>query len=185
MGKIKPYPPVKLIAAVTVSQLSLWQDLKPLLESRFSPIDTALDWFDFTFTDYYREEMGADLKKRMISFQKLIPAEELPAIKIFSNQLEERFKQAGRRRVNIDPGYICQAKLILATTKDFIHRIYLGSGIFGDLHLRLRHGKYEPLEWTYPDYQQPQVLAYFTKVRDVYLEQLGLDWNGEGVGKEE
>ncbi len=175
MGKIKPYPPVKLIAAITISDVSLWQNVHTLLESHFSPIDTAIDWYDFTYTEYYREGMGENLKKRMVSFRDLIPAEELPEIKIASNQMEEQFARGGKRRVNIDPGYICQAKLILATTKDFIHRIYLGKGIFGDLHLRLHRGKYEPLQWTYPDYQQPQVLEYFTTVRDIYLNQLGLE----------
>ena len=179
MGKIKPYPPVKLIAAITISDLNLWPDVKTKLESLFSPIDSYSDWYDFTFTDYYRDEMGDHLKKRMVSFQELIQAEQLPEIKLASNELESEFSQNEKRRVNIDPGYICSAKLVLATTKDYMHRLYLGKGIFGDLHLRIHRGQFQPLDWTYPDYKQPAILHYFTEVRKIYLAQLALDWAGE------
>ncbi|RMF59224.1 MAG: DUF4416 family protein [Calditrichaeota bacterium] len=178
MGKIKPYPPVKLIAAITISDLKLWKLVKDELEEHFSPIDSFQDWYDFTFTEYYREEMGANLKKRMVSFQDLISAEQLPEMKILSNQIEDKFSESGNRRVNIDPGYVTSAKLILATTKDYMHRIYLGKGIFGDLHLRIRQGEFQPLDWTYPDYRQPEVLHFFNEVRKIYLAQLALenDW---------
>jgi hypothetical protein len=172
MGKIKPYPPVKLIAAVAISDIDLWAEFKEKLEALYSDIDIAMDWYDFHHTDYYLTEMGENLKKRMISFRELVLAEQLPDIKLATNQLEKEFAKGGKRRLNIDPGYICTPKLVLATTKDFSHRIYLKEGIFGDIHLKYQKGSFRPQEWTYPDYREPDVIRFFNQVREVYLEQM-------------
>lgn len=172
MGKIKPYPPVKLVAAIAASDLDLWPECKQKLESLYSGIDIAMDWYDFHHTDYYLLKMGTNLKKRMISFRELVLAEKLPDIKLATNQLEAEFAKAGKRRLNIDPGYICTPKLVLATTKDFSHRIYLKGGIFGDIHLKYQKGSFRAQEWTYPDYREPEVIGFFNRVREVYLEQM-------------
>lgn len=172
MGKIKPYPPVKLVAAIAASDIALWEECRDKLESLYSPLDDKIDWYDFYHTGYYLPEMGKKLKKRMVSFQELIMAEQLPAIKLAANQLEAEFAVNGKRRFNIDPGYICAPRLVLATTKDYSHRIYLGNGIFADVHLSYQKGGYRAQEWTYPDYQMPQVLSFFNKVRETYLTRL-------------
>lgn len=172
MGNIRPYPPVKLIAAIAVSDLDLWPECEEKLVSLYSAIDMAMKWYNFQHTDYYLAEMGSALRKRMVSFQELIPAEQLPAIKLATNQLETEFSLAGKRRVNIDPGYICAPRLVLATTKDYSHRLYLGSGIFGDIHLKYQKGGFQPQEWTYPDYREAAVLQFFNEVRETYLAQL-------------
>jgi len=172
MGRIRIYPPVKYICAVTVADSSIWEDVRSQLESLFSPIDRETDWYPFTHTDYYTPEMGKGLKKRMVSFTDLDMAEKLPDFKIATNEIEAQFQLQGKRRVNLDPGYICNAKLILATTKDYSHRIYLGRGIFGDVHLRFIKHQFQPNEWTYPDYREPFVIRFFEEVRARYLQQL-------------
>ncbi len=174
MGLIKPYPPVKLISAITITDLALWPVCQEKLEKLYSPIDRAMEWYEFHHTDYYLPEMGSNLKKRMVSFGKLIRAEDLPGIKLAANELEQDFSRAGKRQINIDPGYICVAKLVLATTKDFSHRIYLDSGIFADLHLKFQKGHFRPQEWTYPDYREAEVLRFFEEVREAYLAQLAV-----------
>ena len=78
----------------------------------------------------------------------------------------------GKRRVNIDPGYISQSKLVLATTKDHSHRIYLGQGIFAEVTLRYYKGTFRAWEWTYPDYASPPYIAIFNHIRKLYKEQL-------------
>lgn len=143
------------------------------MEKLLSKVDSRSTRYDFSkFTAYYNEEMGTGLQKQMVSFRELVPAEKLPDIKIATNHLEEKWRMSGKRQVNIDPGYVCAAKLVLATTKDYDHRIYLNRGIFGDVHLRFRNGHFRPNEWTYPDYQQNPILSFFENVRKLYLEQL-------------
>ena len=173
MGVVKVHPPVKLICAVTVAEPLLWDSLRKELETLFFTMDVIGEWYAFTHTRYYEPEMGEPLKKRLVAFRRLIPAETLPDIKLATNQIENRFRVGGKRRVNLDPGYIAPAKLVLATTKDYDHRVYLGRGIFGDLHLRYRQKHCQPLEWTYPDYRETFVLEFFEKVRLLYMEQLG------------
>jgi len=175
MGKVRVYPPVKIIAAITLAPDVSTEEIIRRLEKLLSPIDSQSNEYAFDFTRYYELKMGADLRKQMFSFRELIPAELFPDLKIATNLIEEEFIHGSRRRVNIDPGYICAAKLVLATTKDYDHRIYLGRGIFGDVHLRFRKGHFQINRWTYPDYQQPEILSFFENVRKIYLEQLR-DW---------
>ncbi len=173
MGQVKAYPPVKYICAVTIADIHLWEKVQVQLENLLSPIDLMMDWFPFHYTDYYTPEMGSGLQKRMVAFQQLRPAEDLPEIKLATNLIEETLSGSPQRRVNLDPGYVTAARLVLATTKDYSHRLYLGKGIFGDVHLRYRHKRFEPMEWTYPDYREPFVIQFFEEVRIKYLRQLG------------
>ncbi len=173
MGQVKPYPLVKYICAITIADKTLWEKVQVQLTDLLSPFDLMTDWFPFNYTEYYTPEMGPGLEKRLVSFRELSLAEHLPAIKLATNQIEEQLSLEGKRRVNLDPGYLTASRLVLATTKDYAHRVYLGQGIFGDVHLRFRGGQYEPLEWTYPDYREPFVRQFLKDVRDVYLTQLG------------
>ncbi|GAB4376588.1 MAG: DUF4416 family protein [Calditrichia bacterium] len=172
MGRIKVYPPVKYIAAITFQESLNLEEIVAVLKDLFSAVDSRSEIYPFSFTDYYEPEMGVNLQKLMVSFGELRPAEFLPEAKLATNEIEKNYSIEGNRRVNIDPGYICAAKLVLATTKDYDHRIYLGRGIFGDVHLRFRNKYFAANDWTYPDYRQPQILEYFTRVRNLYLKQL-------------
>jgi hypothetical protein len=185
MGKIKPYPPVKYFAAITFTAGNYLVDLYGALENLFSAIDHKSEIFDFDqFTSYYQSEMGKSLQKQIISFKTLLPAEQLPALKIATNSIEENFLLNGKRTINVDPGYLTAARMVLATTKDYDHRIYLGMGIFGDLHYRFRSGHFRFNEWTYPDYQQENILHYFEELRILYMEQLK-SWNAHSPQNEE
>ena len=93
-------------------------------------------------------------------------------LKIQTNKIEEKYSENNKRRINIDPGYVTQAKLVLATTKNYSHRIHLAKGIFGDVHLTVYKGKFKPNPWTYPDYKEKFVLEFFDNVRKIYLESL-------------
>jgi len=173
MGKIHKHLPVKLFSAITYQHSINIQSLFTIMERKFSVIEIKSEPYDFSaFTDYYKKEMGEDLQKLFIVFASLIEPEALPSIKLETNKIEtEQIKGAGRG-VNIDPGYITQAKLVLATTKNYSHRLYLGQGIFGDLHMQFGKGSFNPQPWTYPDYQQKNMIEFFNTVRQRYLEQL-------------
>ncbi len=175
MGKIKKHPPVQLFMAVTFNpQQAQEESVFQKIEQLFGPIDLKSDLYDFDrFTDYYEKEMGRGLKKRFISLYKLIEPEALPEIKVKTNALEQEISGAGQRIVNIDPGYLNLSKVVLATTKDYSHRLYLGQGIFGDLHLVFINKTFQTQPWTYPDYKQPSVIEFFLKLRGAYRKKLG------------
>jgi hypothetical protein len=116
--------------------------------------------------------MGAPLYRRMIAFKELIEQDALADIKHQTDDLEGRFSRDGRRRVNIDPGYLLRERFVLATGKNFSHRIYLRRGIYADLTLMYHKGGWQTLPWTYPDYAEPQMQAFLIKVRRKYVLDL-------------
>jgi hypothetical protein len=102
----------------------------------------------------------------------LIRPELLPDVKLFTNDVENKYSVQGNRRVNIDPGYISPAHLILATGKGYTHRPYLRDGIYADLTLIYREKSFHSLPWTYPDYAEKPVMEMFNRMRSKYLIQL-------------
>ncbi|HHV71960.1 MAG TPA: DUF4416 family protein [Clostridia bacterium] len=174
MGKIKLYPKVKLITSIFTNNLNLLDEAINCLRDRFGEIDSETDLLPFEFTKYYSKEFGTNLKRKIISFKELISADDLVSIKLYTNNLEEILSEAeqGKRKINLDPGYICTDKLILATTKDRSHRIYLGQGIFGEVTLKYTNGHFEPWKWTYKSYQSEDHLDFFLQVRKIYMKQL-------------
>ena len=125
MGQIRPAPLVKLIIGAFSGEPALFDEIKKILAEKFGPVEDVSPIWDFTQTDHYQPEMGSGLKKMFFSFEKLIDAGRLPEIKIFTNELEQKFCGGRRgRRINLDPGYVTLAKLVLATTKDYAHRLY-------------------------------------------------------------
>ena len=174
MGKIQKHLPVKLISAITFHPELDIESVLNKIEDLHSSCDMRSEIYEFSvFTSYYEQEMNDRLKKYFVSFEKLFNPEELPYLKVKTNMIEEEYLVNGKRRVNIDPGYITQAKVVLATTKNYSHRIYLGKGIFGDVHMQYSNNSYQPQSWTYPDYKDAQNIIFFNQVRRRYLEQLG------------
>jgi hypothetical protein len=143
------------------------------LRLAFGATDYISPRLPFQFTDYYGEEMGQSLFRHFMTFQRLISVESLPDIKRTTNRYEEKWAgPAGRRRLNIDPGYVCPHHVVLATTKAYSHRPYLRKGIYADLTLLYRNKSFQPLEWTYPDYRQEETLQLFNRVRKDYMQEL-------------
>lgn len=173
MGKIRIYPPVKIFTAVTFTPGAPTDEIYNRLERLLSPIDSRSLLYSFDkFSKYYTPEMGTNLQKQMVSFLQLKPAESLVDIKIATNSMEEDYQLNNGRMVNIDAGYVCAAKMVLATTKDYDHRIYLNRSIFGDVHLRFQKGHFQINQWTYPDYQQFEIINFFEDLRRIYVLQL-------------
>jgi hypothetical protein len=140
---------------------------------RNGPVDFVSEPLPFDFTPYYEREMGQGLWRRMVGFEPLIMPEQLISIKLWADAQEGRSRnEEGGRRVNIDPGYLAASKFILATGKDYSHRIYLGEGIYGDLALIFQKGSFSPLPWTYPDYASEPLLGILNLLRKRYLWQL-------------
>ena len=181
MGKIKQPPPVKLIVSIFTGDETLLAVARGALANRFGPMDYQSELLSFYHTDYYTREFGPGLVRQIVAFTELIPAERLAEVKRTTNELELSWEVDGKRRVNLDPGYVSLGKLVLATTKDYSHRIYLGQGIYAEVTLKYEHGHFQPWEWTYPDYASAQYLAIFGQIRRTYAEQLhGMHAKEEG-----
>jgi len=174
MGEIKKHPPVKLIMGMIAAAANLFSAAEASLSQRFGDVDFQSGVMPFDYTDYYVKEMGAELLRKFVSFEKLIQPEELVEIKHFTNDLEMEFlhPNTNRRRINLDPGYVSAAKLVLASTKDHIHRIYLKDGIYAETTLRMERKSFRPWEWTYPDYRRDEYVEIFNGIRQAYMEQL-------------
>jgi hypothetical protein len=175
MADIKPFNLVKLVCGIIASQKSIFTQAQSYLEDEFGPVDHFSALFDFTLTDYYEKQMGSGLKRQFLSFRDLINPDQLSLLKIRTNELEDiiRIKSKTQRRVvNIDPGYITASALILATTKDFSHRIPLQDGIYAHLELQFLKNGVKILSWTYPDFKSEIYHDFFLDIRKSYLSQL-------------
>jgi len=169
MGKIHPLKKVKLIAGLISSDEALLDKIGARLEKRLkNKIDFKSDVIDFTYTDYYDEEMGGHLKRRFLSFKRLVRVETIAKVKLETNDIEKRFCVDGKRAVNIDPGYVDMAKLVLLSTKDYSHRVHVGNGIFAEVALHYKNKRFDFWPWTYPDYKSLEYARIFGIIRDIY-----------------
>ncbi|NLG28242.1 MAG: DUF4416 family protein [Chloroflexi bacterium] len=172
MGRIREALPVKLIVPMLSASPALLSEASAALSARFGPVDYASAHLPSTYTEYYTEEMGPGLQRYFVSFGPLIDAGALAEIKLTTNALEQEWSERGKRRVNLDPGYLAPGKLVLATTKDHAHRVYLGRGIYAEVTLAYRDGAFAPWQWTYPDYCSAGYHAILREIRTLYMEQL-------------
>ena len=173
VGKPKEPNPAKLFMSLIVSKDDIFSQGVEDLRLTFGEIDFISQKFPFNLTDYYTKEMGPHLFRHFITFERLISIPLLPDIKQTTNRLEERYASPnGNRHVNIDPGYLCLEHVVLATTKGYTHRPYLRDGIYADLTLIYRNKSFRPLEWTYPDYRQDEIIGLFNQFRKKYLDDL-------------
>src|SRR5215470_16329762 len=179
MGTIRQFAPVKLFIGVLVANNRLIPQVEERLAAAYGAIDHRSDVISFDFTDYYEDEMGDLIDRVFYSFERLIEADQLPEIKRQTNQLEDELAPLlktpstnVKRPVNLDPGYIEQAKVILASTKNFYHRMYLGAGIFGEVTMHFKNNTYQFFPWTYPDYQSKDYQDFFLRMRQILRSQL-------------
>ncbi len=172
MGTIKIPPSVCFFSSIMFRDSGILSPVKTELSQLLGPISDFTDPERFTHSDYYNEEMGENLMRCFLLFESLSSRENLAGIKLATNDLEHRYGREGRRSVNIDPGYLALEQVVLATTKGYTHRIYLGKGIFADLTLVYRDGSYRRLEWTYPDYGGAETISLFNEWRERYKRWL-------------
>ena len=169
MGDIKTPKPALLLIAVSsrYDEALAWTEQRTTGE--FGPLRHKSDAFDFTETDYYAATMGTSLKKQFLVFDQLIDPGMLPQIKHATNAMEQEYARqhdhAESRPLNLDPGYLTLAKLVLASTKDHSHRIYMADGIYAEVTLNYRRKGWQSSDWTYPDYQRADFQAFFTLCR--------------------
>jgi hypothetical protein len=163
---------VKLIVSILATDHEQMNVVLRRLTELYGAPDVVGPPLAFHYTDYYAAEMGPALIRRFVSFERLIRPETLPDIKIATNGLEDEQTEEHRRKVNLDPGYISSAHLVLATGKGYTHRPYLRRGIYADLTLVFRDKTFHTLSWTYPDYADPGQIDFFNRIRGRYTVQV-------------
>ena len=165
--------PAKLVVGLFMNDKRLLESAAGNLGDVFGPIDLASTWFSFDFTDYYTSEMGTPLFRRVLAFKNHIQQHDLADIKLMTNALEQEYLENGRRRINMDPGCLVHERFVLATTKNYTHRISIGKGIYADLTLIYTRGGFQTLPWTYPDYARKNMLTFLERVRCKYIKDIG------------
>jgi len=176
MWELKEPKPVKLIIGILAADRNCLHAGIEAVIDRFGRTDLASDVWPFEQTDYYRRQSGPAILRQFISFEKLVHPGKLAGIKHRTNKIERRLARSLGvplpRPVNLDPGIIGPAKLVLATTKDYSHRIYIGKKMFAEATLIFEKGRWRPFDYTYPDYRQDCYHEFFDRVRARLLEQL-------------
>lgn len=171
MGIETEFKKVKLFVGFIYGQQEICEEVKRTLQQSFSPIDMESVEFPFEKTTYYNDEMGSSLFKRFFSFTSLIAPEELPDIKILTNRIEIETAINGKRIINIDPGFLSDANVILATTKNHYHRVPLAKGIYAHIEYVIKkRNTLTVMEWTYPDFRTPEYMDFFIRLIPKYKE---------------
>lgn len=175
MAQVRETKSVKLFVGILSAPAVDLTQVRARLESEFGPADSAAGPWRHTFTDYYRDEMGPSLLRSFVGFAGLIDPADLPGIKLRTNQLEAEFAREWaapgvERPVNLDPGYVNDGKVVLATVKDFSHRVYLSRGIFAEVTLHWQAGDWRDQPWTFPDYRTEEYKAFLREQRRILRE---------------
>jgi len=176
MGQIRQPRPALLIAAVFSRYESALDWTRVRGQRQWGPLALASEAFDFDDTPYYEQTMGPALKKQLLAFDRMTDQGNLVRIKLDTNDWESEYARDHEhpevRPLNIDPGYLTEAKFVLATTKDRDHRLYLGDGIFAEVTLYYHGRRWCDRPWTYPDYQRPEYHDFFSRCRDLLRGKL-------------
>ena len=166
--------PVKLVTGLLYREEEWLSRGLEDLSTEFGRTDFVSNVIPFYYTDYYFREMGRPLFRKFVSFADLIDAAQLMEIKVLTNSLEEKYRLAsgGARVLNIDPGYLNATAYILATSKNYSHRIYLGQGVFAQQELLFEKNRIQTLDWTYPDYRTVEYQDILRKIKEIYSKQI-------------
>lgn len=166
--------PVKLFFAILFSDNEKLKRAELMLSEKFGEIDFRSQVFDFSETDYYNEEMGENIKRIFISISKLISPDKILIAKKESAEIEKMLSVEGKRKVNIDPGYIDLNKVVLATFKGGGCKVYIGEGVWIDIMLRYEKGKFQSFPWTFPDFAKSKYSEVLLSIRKIYKQQISL-----------
>lgn len=164
--KPKQASKAKLFTGIMYSDEKSYKKAVKALEKKFGQIETESLPYDFTkFTDYYTSEMGKRMIKKFLVFKRMVNRDTLANAKLWTNKLEDKLAKKGKRRVNLDPGYLTLHNIVLASAKDRAHKIYLKNGIYADLTLVFHKKSWEHFPHTFPDFKSREIQDFFFRVR--------------------
>ena len=166
-----PDPGMLVMSVLSADWDGFWPGVRDELSARLGSFE-ASEPFAFDQTEYYDRELGTPIVRRLLAFDALRPLDELADIKLWTNAVELAHARDGRRRFNLDPGFLTMQSLVLATGKNFSHRIYLKGGIWADLTLMWQRKRWVDFPWTFPDYAGEAMKTRLTKLRLSYKTKL-------------
>ncbi len=173
MGAALEFEKEKLIIGVIYHDEEVLREAMRILVEEFGEVDLVSEEFSFSgeFSTYYDEEIGGEGFRRIYSFKNTVAPDRQADIKIRTNEIEASFSVDGKRKINLDPGFINHGRLMLATTKETGFRVPLKDGIYTELTLFYARGAWQKFPWTYRDYQSERVQRFITEVREIYLAE--------------
>ncbi len=178
MAVPSPHLPVLRFCGLLAGDADQLAAARNELSQWYGPIHYATEPIAFNFTEYYTPEMGPHLLRQWVRFSTLFAPDQLARCKLETNMSEillaRQLASAVRRPVNIDPGYVTRSKVVLASTKDHGHRIYLEQGVYAEVTLHWTAAGWGFSPWTYADHQTPTATKFFTECRQYYFRQLQL-----------
>lgn len=175
MWEIQSPQPVKLICGILASDPGALNAAQERLRGLYGRTDFVSEVWPFTQTEYYNDQMGESILRNFLAFENLIDPGQIAEIKHKTNDLEkklaEQLKTQWPRPVNLDPGYLEPAKLVLASTKNFSHRIYIGQNMYAEVTLMFHKGAWRSFEFTFPDFKGQRYHEFLSKVREHLVRQ--------------
>jgi hypothetical protein len=172
MAQTYPPEPMKYFVAILFHTQEALTAGKQELISEWGALDFEGDDHCFDVTAYYEPEMGAPLFRQLVAFERLMPPTELVEMKLRCNQIEDNLAINDHRIVNLDAGYLDHNKIVLASAKGAGQKIYLDKGIYADFVGRYKHGRYQPFDWTFPDFRDGRYDQELLTIRHIYLQQM-------------
>jgi hypothetical protein len=175
MANIRPPLPVKLFVGMLTSLPEIVPQAEEKLTAVYGSVDSRSEPLLFDLTHYYNADMGTPIYRHFLSFEKLIEPSAIAGIKLATNGLEDAFASQFtkvRRPVNLDPGYLEQSKIVLASAKNYFHRILVSDGIYAEVTLHFEDGGWRSFPWTFPDYRTAHYQHFFSSLRALYRTQL-------------
>ena len=171
MGRLRKPEKAVLFIGSLYSQTAIFGDVLPLLKKNFGDVFFESPVSQWDYSSYYYKELGKPIYRSFIFFKELFDTSMLSDSKLLTNEIEDMFSMDNKRRINLDPGYLTLAKVVLASTKNYSHRISIGQGIYAELALIFQKGNgFQPLPYTYNDYKERAALEMFSEARD-YLRK--------------
>ncbi|MHB8881708.1 MAG: DUF4416 family protein [Thermodesulfovibrionales bacterium] len=154
-----------LFTGVLFSSPELFDQACIVMQQTFGNILLQSPVFQWEHSSYYADELGSPLFRSFLFFQNMVDTAAFAAYKHEACSIESAFEVQGKRRLNIDPGYMTSAKVVLASRKNYSHRICIGKGIYAELELYFQDGRFNPLPYTYTDYREARSCEVFQQAR--------------------
>ena len=157
--------PVLLMVSVLYGSRRDLEAAAERLSGLFGPVSERSEGFPFDMSDYYRPEMGDGLRRVWLAFEQPVPPDGLADWKLECASIEEDMTEDGRRRANLDPGYLDFGKLVLASFKEAPDKIYMGRGVWAHTCLRYGHGRFTAPDHSFPDFRDGRFDAFMRRAR--------------------